>query len=488
MIEWMQRHRKYLVVTIWISTIAFVGAGFVGWGAYSLGSDKASAIAKVGNRNISVRQFQTAYSNTYGYYNNLLNGQLTKEKAEQMGLEKNVIQNLINETLLLNYADELGLHVRDEDIKEKLANDKTFQKDGVFNLKQYKMVLKNIGLSGNEYDKILRREILLSKLMNILKLQPNKDLENLLSSALFMKDKLSIKILHADKTKIDLNDEKLQKFWEPMKDRFKTQKTYEILSDFVSFESEMVNDEEIQKYYEEKKFNFLGKDGKVQNLEDAKEKVIKELKAEKARKTALRKYLDIKNKKVTLTNKSVIKDTDTNYPLDKLASANHNEVIKPFKQKDGYVVVVLAKTNLPQTMTFAQAKENVKTLYEAQEIQNLLTNEAKKTLTSESFDGVETGYISRDVSEPIKGLGLDETKYFANKVFSSNKQKDFVIMGEKAVLYKIISQKLLDNEKIKKNKEQVSQMAQQLEENQLRTNLLKKLSKRYKIEQYYKGK
>ena len=36
MITWMQKHRKYLVVTIWVSTIAFVGAGFVGWGAYDL--------------------------------------------------------------------------------------------------------------------------------------------------------------------------------------------------------------------------------------------------------------------------------------------------------------------------------------------------------------------------------------------------------------------------------------------------------------------
>ena len=37
MITWMQRHRKYLVVTMWISAIAFVGAGFVGWGQYSYG-------------------------------------------------------------------------------------------------------------------------------------------------------------------------------------------------------------------------------------------------------------------------------------------------------------------------------------------------------------------------------------------------------------------------------------------------------------------
>ena len=48
MISWMQKHNKYLVWTIWIATIAFIGAGFVGWGSYSFGS-KAGNVAKVGD-------------------------------------------------------------------------------------------------------------------------------------------------------------------------------------------------------------------------------------------------------------------------------------------------------------------------------------------------------------------------------------------------------------------------------------------------------
>ncbi|WP_100954241.1 hypothetical protein [Helicobacter pylori] len=43
MIEWMQNHRKYLVVTIWISTIAFIAAGMIGWGQYSFSLDSDSA-------------------------------------------------------------------------------------------------------------------------------------------------------------------------------------------------------------------------------------------------------------------------------------------------------------------------------------------------------------------------------------------------------------------------------------------------------------
>ena len=48
MISWMQKHNKYLIITIWVATIAFIGAGFVGWGSYQYGS-KAGAIGKVGD-------------------------------------------------------------------------------------------------------------------------------------------------------------------------------------------------------------------------------------------------------------------------------------------------------------------------------------------------------------------------------------------------------------------------------------------------------
>ena len=64
MITWMQRHKKYLIITIWISTIAFVGAGFVGWGQYTYG-DKAGAVAKVGNVEITMGELQKSYSRLY---------------------------------------------------------------------------------------------------------------------------------------------------------------------------------------------------------------------------------------------------------------------------------------------------------------------------------------------------------------------------------------------------------------------------------------
>ena len=59
--------QKWLVITIWISTIAFVGAGFVGWGSYDYGKN-GKAVAVVGDREVSVEEYQQEYSNIYEQY------------------------------------------------------------------------------------------------------------------------------------------------------------------------------------------------------------------------------------------------------------------------------------------------------------------------------------------------------------------------------------------------------------------------------------
>jgi len=115
MISWMQKHNKYLVWTIWIATIAFIGAGFVGWGSYNLGS-KAGNVAKVGNIEIKQSKLNNAYSNLYGQYNQMMQGKLDEKKAREMGLIKQAFSTLAVQAKLLNFANESGIIASDEEV------------------------------------------------------------------------------------------------------------------------------------------------------------------------------------------------------------------------------------------------------------------------------------------------------------------------------------------------------------------------------------
>ncbi|EAJ8621231.1 peptidylprolyl isomerase, partial [Campylobacter jejuni] len=102
MLTWMQHHKKYLVVTIWVSTIAFVGAGFLGWGAYDFNLNRSSSVATVGNEKIGFSEFDTRYRQILSYYNQISNGALTPENAEQLGIKNIALSSLVEDKLLLN--------------------------------------------------------------------------------------------------------------------------------------------------------------------------------------------------------------------------------------------------------------------------------------------------------------------------------------------------------------------------------------------------
>ena len=84
MLTWMQHHKKYLVITIWISVIAFVGAGFAGWGAYDFNLNRSSSVAVVGDEKITFSEFNMRYNQIFGYYNQISNGALEKDEKSNL--------------------------------------------------------------------------------------------------------------------------------------------------------------------------------------------------------------------------------------------------------------------------------------------------------------------------------------------------------------------------------------------------------------------
>lgn len=103
MIGFMQKHKKYFIITVWVSTIAFIGAGFVGWGNYNF-SLTNNAVAIVGDTKISFEKMQREYGRLYSIYNQLMGGELDEEQAKKMGIEEQALNNLIINALMLNYA------------------------------------------------------------------------------------------------------------------------------------------------------------------------------------------------------------------------------------------------------------------------------------------------------------------------------------------------------------------------------------------------
>ena len=486
MITWMQRHKKYLVVTIWISTIAFVGAGFVGWGAYDLNRDRAASVAKVGHRTISVQEFQSAYANHYNFYNNLLGGKLTQEQAEQMGLNKIVMNTLVNQTLLLNYADEIGLVATKEDVKERLINNPNFQSDGVFNKDLYYSILKSNRINPSDYENGLEREILNSKLENFFKLAPSTKEIDLFTSAFFMEDRLSITAVTLDANEVTTNEEAIKSYWEKNKSSYLTKKSYTLELLNLPASQTKFDDKTLEEFYTQEKHNYKFEDGKLMTFAEAKSKVIVDLRLKNDKKNALEAFLTFKKGETAPSETKVIYDDDTTFPLDKIQVAAKDEVLKPVVIKDSYVIIKVKEIKFPEPMSYEMAKKDASRDLLEELKKTALEKKAEAKL--ENFAGSDIGFVSRDSVKSIAGLSEAKSAEFLSHVFDNTAKKGYKVIDGKAIVYEILEQKLLNKDKAKQYVSMISENVLQVKQAELNQNLIKKLATAYKVEQYYKGK
>ena len=136
-------------------------------------------------------------------------------------------------------------------------------------------------------------------------------------------------------------------------------------------------------------------------------------------------------------------------------------------------------------MSFDEARIQVLEIYKEQKTKELVEQKAKDLL-EKGFDGINIGFVSRDEIKPIAGLSPTEFGVFVSKLFESKKKKSYVLLDNKAVVYEILEQKLLDSKKETEYKDVITQNVSYLKNNELIQDLINALQKRYEIKYYYK--
>lgn len=486
MLTWMQHHKKYLIVTIWISVIAFVGAGFVGWGSYSMNKSKSSAVARVGNSYIIIKDYNQKYSAIFNYYNSIFQGKFTQEQAEEAKLKDLAMDQIIQEQMFLNFAKELGLEATKSEVLDAILYDKTFYEDGRFSKEKYLGLLKQNGFYASDYEDSIKRELTLGKLFSNLESKISKDEVEALSAADFIEDELSIKIIKADDN-ISVSDEEVQAYWEKNKDRYKTLKSYEVEIAEIKPEKSDFSEEELQDFYAKNRAMFIAADDTLLSFEDAKEQVQKELALESVKENALKDYIAAKKGEFTFPESKIIdkkSDLAKNLKFSDIEAMSVNEVLKPIKSEDAYILVKLSKIIQPENQSFESAKFLAALDVQEEKTKLYLTEEAQKSL--ENFEGTNIGFINLNKASSIEALNSNESRELINKIKSQNVKTNFVLLKDKAVIYDIINQRInFDELNSDANINFLEEKAKNIKNNNIKMNILKELSRKYRVVRYF---
>jgi len=481
MITWMQTHKKWLIITIWIATIAFVGAGFVGWGAYSYGK-KQDEVARVKDTSIKVKDIQDIYSQLFNQLNQVMGGKLDEATAKQFGLEKAAFQQALQRAILIQFAKDNGLYITDEELAKTLISMPAFQKNGKFDEKLYKMFLQNMRMKPKEYESNLKKDLLIEKVLKALSLKSTKTTQKTIGTLLTMQDKVSIKTIQTPE--IEVTEKEIKEYWQKHKDNYKSTTSYNIGYFYVALIAD-VNDAEISNYYDEHKTNYTDKNGAILPLEKVKDKVKTDLLAKKTKKEAILTMKKLKNEKLNWEKADNVNIQNKYISKDNMNLLIQKKFLKPTLTPKGWLIATLFKINKPATLDFDKAKELAK--------QDLIKEKTKQTLIKlaknnlDTFKGKNIGFVARDDIMKLKMMSIAEAKLFLQNLFASQTKKGYVLLPnenspKKVILFNITEQKLLDKKKYEKYQQLIINYANKLKQDTLNQNLIKELEKLYQAQ------
>ncbi|MEA1879371.1 MAG: peptidylprolyl isomerase [Campylobacterota bacterium] len=488
MISWMQKHNKYLVWTIWVATIAFIGAGFVGWGSYNL-SGQAGSVAKVGDIEIKQNKLNMAYSNLYTQYNQMFQGKLDEAKAKELGLIQRAFSTVEAQAKILSFAKDAGIVASSSELITKVEGVKGFQKDGVFDKETYNNYLKSQRLKAKDFEATLSEEIIINKTFALLQ-TVNLPLEiETIGAALNVADKISYKVLSTSDIDYISDDAKVKAFWETEKENYMTMKMYDLGLVWTKSDAVVTLEKDAKEYYEANSFNYTNKEGKQLNYEEAKDQITKDFKLKLTKKSAQKDYISFKKGELKSTENVTLPVGDlklTKEIWDALKTKAIGDIVKPKVVSNKYVTVKINAIKEPTIMSYEEAKNKVTRVYDKQAKKEALLSLAESTLENiKNTDTTVSDFISLQTSDNLKSLNSQESLQFIQKLFTSNKEKGIISILDKVVVYNIVEQKLLAIDENQTNI--VEQTLGKVKKQSFETNLIKMLDTKYPTEVYMEG-
>ncbi|MGN7611171.1 SurA N-terminal domain-containing protein [Magnetococcales bacterium HHB-1] len=229
------------------------------WGVWdSVTPAEKRSVVEVNGEGISVRDFARAYDqriNTIRIYN----PSFDKKMAEMFNIKGSVLSQLVQEKLLMQLAREMHLTLDPDRLREDLASDKAFQKDGKFDMERYRLVLRRNRMTPAEYeqqhiqDTMQRHMLSAVSLLSSLPQALVKDLfflEN--EQRMITEVTLKAKDFEAD---VEVNDTKLEAYLRKNSDQYRTepevQVEYLLLNEESVKDQVKIGEEEIANYYQE---------------------------------------------------------------------------------------------------------------------------------------------------------------------------------------------------------------------------------------------
>ena len=172
MLDRMRRHKNWLKWSLILVCLAFV-VFYIPDFLRNPAADPAlsNTVATVGEREISGASFRRAYQSQLQAYRSAYGDKLSDQLLRQLGIDQQVLQQMVDEQAGIAEAERLGIQVGDEEVRQRIVSLPVFQENGTFIGEQrYLMVLssQNPPVTPTEFERSMREALMLDKLRTAL--------------------------------------------------------------------------------------------------------------------------------------------------------------------------------------------------------------------------------------------------------------------------------------------------------------------------------
>jgi len=133
MLDRMRRHRDWLKWSLGLVCVAFV-LFYIPDFLRGTGADAASSdtVAKVEGREITSGEFRRTYQAQLQAYRSAYGNNMSEQLLKQLGIDQQILQQMVDERAALAEADRLGISVSDEEVRQRIFSMPAFQDNGTF--------------------------------------------------------------------------------------------------------------------------------------------------------------------------------------------------------------------------------------------------------------------------------------------------------------------------------------------------------------------
>jgi peptidyl-prolyl cis-trans isomerase D len=173
MLDRMRRHKGWLKWSLALVVLAFIIfyiPDFLGRGKSGQTATQDDEVARVNGRGITVAEFTEAYQNQLQAYRAAYGQNINEQLLRQMGIEQQILQQLIQQEALVTEATRLGISVSDNEVRQRILAMPGFQENGHFiGEDKYRQILdmQRPPLTPSQFENSLRKQLMLEKLRAI---------------------------------------------------------------------------------------------------------------------------------------------------------------------------------------------------------------------------------------------------------------------------------------------------------------------------------